>query len=232
MKLQTAKCEAYTGWDKRLLSRAGPPSRHVHMAGRRSHCSLVPPCQQHCNGVPGSAKRAGFSLIEVIIATAILMGSAVVLSRLAGMGREQSQKARLHADAQELCQQTMNELLLQMRPPELVELMPLIPLPRPIEETPNELDESGIFSEAQVPQESIRDETNPEWRYSVRMEPLPSLPGMWSLTVVVVQGDETLERPIQFSLTRWISGPPPAGAFDEMSKGIKELTTTVPGGVH
>ena len=201
------------GCDKRANANAGTPIRLKHRRGQTS-------------------KRAGFSLIEVIIATAILMGSAVVLSRLAGMGREQSQKARLHADAQELCQQTMNELLLQMRPPELVELMPLIPLPRPIEETPNELDESGIFSEAQVPQESIRDETNPEWRYSVRMEPLPSLPGMWSLTVVVVQGDETLERPIQFSLTRWISGPPPAGAFDEMSQGIKELTTTVPGGVH
>lgn len=200
--------QSEAGFDKRANANAGTLIRLKHRRGQ-------------------SSKRAGFSLIEVIIATAILMGSAIVLSRLAGMGREQSQKARLHADAQELCQQTMNELLLQMRPPELVESMPLIPLPRPMEETPTELDESSIFSEAQVPQESVPDETNPEWRYSVRMEHLPNLPGMWSLTVVVIQGDETLERPIQFSLTRWISGPPPAGAFGDLSQGLKELTTTV-----
>ena len=67
-------------------------------------------------GTNTHARRRGFSLIEVMIATAILMGSAVVLARLAGMGREQSQKARLYSDAQELCEQTMNELLLGLRP--------------------------------------------------------------------------------------------------------------------
>ena len=199
------------GCDKRANANAGTPIRLKH---RRGHTS----------------KRAGFSLIEVIIATAILMASAVVLSRLAGMGREQSQKARLYADAQELCQQTMNELLLQSRPPELVESMPLVLLLRPIQETPNEFNESNMFIEAEMPQEPVPDETNPEWRYSVRMDLLPNLLGMWSLTVVVVQGDETLERPIRFSLTRWISGPPPAGAFDELSQGINELTSPDQGG--
>ena len=180
---------------------------------------------------PGrNVRRAGFSLIEVIIATAILMGSAVVLSRLAGMGREQSQKASLHAKAQELCEQTIAELLLQMRPPELVESMSLFPLPRPFEETLEESGESSLFAEAQVPQEPVLDEVNPEWRYSVRMDLLPNLPGMWSLTVVVVQGDETLERPVRFSLTRWISGPPPDGAFDELSQGFSDSTLPDQGG--
>ena len=87
-------------------------------------------------GALGDSKgnRSGFSLIEVMIATAILMGSAVVLARLAGMGRDQSQKASLHSEAQQLCEQTLNELLLGMRPMELIESMPLIPLPTPIEE--------------------------------------------------------------------------------------------------
>jgi type II secretory pathway pseudopilin PulG len=177
-----------------------------------------------------TARRTGFSLIEVIIATAILMGSAVVLSRLAGMGREQSQKASLHAKAQELCEQTMGELLLQMRPPELVETMPLTPLPWPFEETQEESGESSLFAEAQVPQETALDEVNPEWRYSVRMDLLPNLPGMWSLTVVVVQGDETLERPVRFSLTRWISGPPPEGAFDDLTRGINDSSLPDQGG--
>jgi len=177
-----------------------------------------------------AARRQGFSLIEVIIATAILMGSAVVLSRLAGMGREQSQKASLHAKAQELCEQTMGELLLQMRPPELLESMPLIPLPRPFEQTQEESGESSLFAEAQVPQETELDEANPEWRYSVRMALLPNLPGMWSLTIVVVQGDETLERPVRFSLTRWISGPPPEGAFEELTRGINDSAAPDQGG--
>ncbi len=52
-----------------------------------------------------------------------------------GSPREQSQKASQRSEAQQLCEQTLNELLLGMRPMELVESMPLIPLPTPIEET-------------------------------------------------------------------------------------------------
>ncbi len=177
-----------------------------------------------------SSKRSGFSLIEVIIATAILMGSAIVLSRLAGMGRDQSQKARLYSDAQQLCERTMNELLLKLRPSELVESMPLIPLPEPIQETTEDVSESDMFAATETPQQLEVEETNPEWRHSVRMDVLPTLPGMWSLTAVVVQGDETLERPIRFSLTRWISGPPPEGAFDELLDGINESTSPNQGG--
>ena len=179
-----------------------------------------------------ATNRLGFSLIEVMIATAILMGSAIVLSRLAGMGREQSQKARLHSEAQQLCELTMNEVLLKLRPPELVESAPLIPLPEPIQDVNEESSELNMFAETDTSRETdvVPDETNPEWRYSVRMDLLPELPGMWRLTVAVVQGDETLERPIRFSLTRWISGPPPEGAFDTLSRESGELSQPDPGG--
>jgi len=174
--------------------------------------------------------RRAFSLIEVIIATAILMGSAVVLARLAGMGRDQSQKARLYSETQQLCEQTLNELLLGMRPMELVESMPLIPLPAPIEENADDVNAQNPFSSTErqdvVP---TVDETNPEWRHSVRIEPLASKPGMWALTVEVLQGDQTLPRPIRFSLTRWISGPPPEGAFDELMQGMEEPDSLQPG---
>jgi hypothetical protein len=36
---------------------------------------------------------------------------------------------------------------------------------------------------------------------------------MWTLTVEVAQGDQQLPRRRRFALTRWISGPPPVGAF-------------------
>jgi type II secretory pathway pseudopilin PulG len=181
--------------------------------------------------------RRAFSLIEVIIATAILMGSAVVLARLAGMGRDQSQKARLYSEAQQLCEQTLNELLLGMRPMELVESMPLIPLPAPIEDTADDANAQDPFSSTERQDvEPTIDETNPEWRHSVRIEPLPAKPGMWALTVEVLQGDQTLPRPIRFSLTRWISGPPPEGAFDELMQGMEEPNSlqpdsTQPGGL-
>jgi type II secretory pathway pseudopilin PulG len=181
--------------------------------------------------------RLAFSLIEVIIATAILMGSAVVLARLAGMGRDQSQKARLYSEAQQLCEQTLNELLLGMRPMELVESMPLIPLPAPIEDTADDANAQDPFSSTERQDvEPTIDETNPEWRHSVRIEPLPAKPGMWALTVEVLQGDQTLPRPIRFSLTRWISGPPPEGAFDELLQGMEDPNSlqpdsTQPGGL-
>jgi type II secretory pathway pseudopilin PulG len=179
---------------------------------------------------PPQINRSAFSLIEVIIATAILMGSAVVLARLAGMGRDQSQKARLYSEAQQLCEQTLNELLLGMRPVELVESMPLIPLPAPIEENADEVNIQDPFSSTERKDvEPTVDETNPEWRHSVRIEPLTSRPGMWALTVEVLQGDQTLPRPIRFSLTRWISGPPPEGAFDELMQGMEEPDSLQPG---
>lgn len=193
----------------------------------------MPRCFSRHKAVPDAAKnRSGFSLIEVMIATAILMGSAIVLSRLAGMGREQSQRARLHSEAQRLCERTMNEVLLKLRPPETVESAPLIPLPEPIQELNEDSSELNMFADTESSRETevVSDESNPEWRYSVRMDLLPDLPGMWRLTVAVVQGDETLERPIRFSLTRWISGPPPEGAFDELSRESGELIQPDPGG--
>jgi type II secretory pathway pseudopilin PulG len=169
-------------------------------------------------------------LIEVIIATAILMGSAVVLARLAGMGRDQSQKASLHSEAQQLCEQTLNELLLGMRPMELVESMPLIPLPAPIEGTADDAKAQDPFSSTERQDvEPTVDETNPEWRHSVRIEALPAKPGMWALTVEILQGDQTLPRPLRFSLTRWISGPPPEGAFEELMQGMEEPDSLQPG---
>ncbi len=167
-------------------------------------------------------RRAGFSLLEVIIATAILMGSAVVLSRLAGMGREQANKAARYTTAQQICEQTLHEVLLGLRSVEPVEKIPLLPLSDAFGGT----EEGNNDTEVQLPQdalldpqeaqEPLSDETNPEWWYSVRTELLPEMPGMWSLTVEVAEGREVAGRPVRFSLTRWIAGDPPPGAFDEL----------------
>lgn len=173
-------------------------------------------------------QRQGFSLLEVIIATAILMGSAVVLSRLAGMGREQAQKARRFAIAQQLCEQTLNEILLGQRSVQPTEDQPLLPLvtfeqqAELLQQDQNSLDGLDALQSSETMNRSTAgnstaiDETNPEWLYSLRTEPQPETPGLWTLTIEVRSAQPATGRPVRFSLTRWISGPAPAGAFDEL----------------
>jgi len=56
-------------------------------------------------------RRRAFSLLEVMLAAAILLGCVIVLSELAGIGREHAAAAEDLATAQRLCQNRMAELL-------------------------------------------------------------------------------------------------------------------------
>lgn len=172
-------------------------------------------------GVGKAADRGGFSLLEVILATAMLMGAAVVLSRLAGMGREQSQAAQTLDQAQRICERTLNELLLGARPLVLGEDQPLLPLDQlaqpvlePVVETA-----AGRFAvppaAAGSAAASLQTTDEVAWRFSVRMQSQAAFPGMWTLTVEVAEGNQQLARRRRFALTRWISGPPAAGAFED-----------------
>jgi len=148
-------------------------------------------------------ERHGFSLMEVIFATAILMGRAIVLSRLAGMGRTQASKAERHSDAQRLCEHTLNEVLLGLRPFEPIEDAPL----RPVElESPGNLDEQTttelLFGRRTEVSAFI--ETTPRWNYSVRTASVPQAPELTALTVEVAQADIELPKPVRYQLTRWI----------------------------
>jgi len=69
--------------------------------------------------------RAGLSLIEVLIATAILMTSAVLLFELAEVGRSHADSAKDKATAQRICQSLLNEVLIGQRPLETVFEQPL-----------------------------------------------------------------------------------------------------------
>lgn len=166
--------------------------------------------------------RAGFSLIEVMMATAFLMGSAIVLAKLAGMGRDQSQKAQNHLRAQQLCEQTLHELLLGLRPFEITEaapLLPVMPMPGSTEERidpvpPSPDTQFDTLDSIDSGSDQLPSQT--EWQYAIRMEPLGDKPGMWAVTVAVEQADPTLERPVRFALTRWTTGPVPAGAFENL----------------
>jgi len=69
--------------------------------------------------------RRGMSLLEVILATGILLGAAVVLFELASIGRAHIESAEDLAAAQQICQTRLNEMLAGAAPIRVAENEPL-----------------------------------------------------------------------------------------------------------
>ena len=163
-------------------------------------------------------RRRGISLMEVILATALLMGSVVVLSRLIGMGRTQANKAEFQSEAQRLCEDTMHEIMLGLRPMESIEAAPLRPVSVAGDADLEDSVDGDVFT-ATVRQTAS--DANPRWLYSVRIGPVQSSPELTGLTVEVMQAESTLTRPSQFQLSRWVrygarsDGDSAGGLFSE-----------------
>ena len=169
--------------------------------------------------------RQGFSLIEVILATAILLGSVVVLSELAGIGRRQANRAERHTEAQQLCELTLHEMLLGLRPLEAVERAPLMPITIEGAER-RQYDLFGEIDSLAAPIDAAGLDADAEsaWSYSVRWDAIEEWPGLAALTVDVELSDNERDRPTRFSLTRWIDSPDgqgaqPAGSLDALQTG-------------
>jgi general secretion pathway protein I len=62
------------------------------------------------------SRRGGFSLLEVLLATAILVGSLVVLSELASIGRIHALVTEDGTTALRICRNKMNEILAGLEP--------------------------------------------------------------------------------------------------------------------
>ena len=137
------------------------------------------------------------------MATAILLGSVVVLSQLLSMGRTQAQKAQQHSEAQRVCADTLNEIVLGLRPLLAVEMAPLEP---PFETRPVQRQERPNASELIRRQnaDALSTGSNAKWYYSVRLAPHPSLAELTILTVEVRQARTNRTRPVAVLLTRWV----------------------------
>jgi len=62
------------------------------------------------------AARRGFSLLEVLLATTILLGAVVVLGELSRLALRNATAARHHTRGAELCARTMAEIVAGLRP--------------------------------------------------------------------------------------------------------------------
>jgi type II secretory pathway pseudopilin PulG len=76
------------------------------------------------------SRRRGFSLLEVLLATGILIGSSIVLMELASIGMRHAASARDLSQAQLICQTKLNEIVAGVTPAETLRPMPCEDDPR------------------------------------------------------------------------------------------------------
>ncbi|MBN2579941.1 MAG: prepilin-type N-terminal cleavage/methylation domain-containing protein [Pirellulales bacterium] len=127
----------------------------------------------------GRAKRSGFSLLEVVLALAILTGAIAVLGELARLGLRHAAAARDMTRAQLLCKSKMAEITSGIEPPVAVQNAP--------------------FDE-----EYLADDVR--WLYSVELQQIDQ-DGLVAVRVTVAQDVPTGRRPVACCLTQWIPDP-------------------------
>lgn len=134
----------------------------------------------------GLAERGGFSLLEVILAFAILAGSLAVLGQLISIGMRSAREAEGMTESQMICQTIMDEIIIGVR------------LPDPVQEIPVDmLTDSSVI----VPNRTI------DWVYSIDSELAP-IDGLLMIRVSVRRLNAiSLADADQFQLIRWIPDP-------------------------
>jgi Tfp pilus assembly protein PilV len=165
--------------------------------------------------------RAGFSLMEVLLATSMLLASVIVLGELAGIGRRHASAARELATAQILCENKLNEILAGAAPLTAVD-------GEPLEEEPGWIYTVKIEPVGQSSNASSPSPRTPRARPSGSANAGDGVKGLSVLTVTVAPEEEqTREKDHrtskEFSLTRWVRDP--AGS---QARGQSVPTSDVP----
>jgi len=125
-------------------------------------------------------KRRGFSMLEILLALAILGGSLAVLSQIVGTGADSASSARDLALARLICQSKLAETLLSGIQPVTVPPTPVI--------SPDSTSTTAFF-------------------YALDVVPA-SLDGMLAIRISVEAQDPDGGPPIAtYALTRWIVDP-------------------------
>jgi len=123
--------------------------------------------------------RKGFSLLEVILALAILTGAIAVLGELGRLGFHNARLTQDLTRAQLLCESKMAEFTSGVTTPQTTQSTPF---------------------------DSIDQDSSIQWVYSVEMDEIDQ-DGLIALRVTVSQDLPAVQRPATFTLVRWIPDP-------------------------
>jgi type II secretion system protein I len=127
-------------------------------------------------------RRSGLTLLEVILALAILAGSLAALGELAGRSMRNAEVARATSEAQLLCETKLAEIAAGITPAD------------PVSDAPWQ-----SASDLEI-------ETSQEWLYSVEVKST-DLDGLLSVRVTVRQDRPREKKPVSVTLVRWIVDP-------------------------
>jgi len=136
---------------------------------------------------PSPKGRRGFSLLEVILALAILAGALAVLGEAIRLGMTNAQTARDLTQAQLLAESKLAEIAAGLTPSDPVQ---------------------GVRFDCVVGDGEIG------WFYSISRETMGE-EGLLLVCVSVTQDLPVEKRPVQFSLYRWIPDPAAVAAMEE-----------------
>jgi type II secretion system protein I len=123
--------------------------------------------------------RDGFSLLELILALAILSGAMAILGEAYRSGMRFAQYTRDVTQAQILCESKLAEIAAGLTPAE---------------------------SQDSVPCETAEEGVESEWVYSVEVGTLDES-GLIQVQVTVTKLVRAGKRPVEFPLTRWMVDP-------------------------
>jgi general secretion pathway protein I len=148
---------------------------------------------------PAQKRHKGFSILEVILALAILAGAMTVLGELARMGMRNARMTQDLTRAQLLCESKMAEFTSGITYPQAVT--------------------GAVF-------DTIDQQSDIQWVYSVMTEQIDQY-GLIALTVTVSQSLPPEKHPATFTLVRWIPDPNIAATATSTSTQQTGATTSM-----